>query len=241
VGTRFKGFVVKTRKANQHSNRRVKYWAKVSSTKAKPKKASQASKSSTSSTRNKVPKRRKLKGGDTAQVHAILEDLRSGGAGLIERSRCATLTTRAIKVYGKQAQRIPDDAKLIEGLMSEETKVYKAYERHHNSLFLDKLNAIAIIMANVRLAQVPYPAQNSTIEVEAYGKGLQSRYSFKYAPTDNVYDLVQSEMPVFIGKIRDQSGLDILRSAKFGNSRKLLLISGEDDDDDYDDPYEDYR
>lgn len=37
VGTRFKGFVVKTRKANQHSNRRVKYWAKVSTSKAKPK------------------------------------------------------------------------------------------------------------------------------------------------------------------------------------------------------------
>ena len=238
VGTRFQGFVVKTRKANQHSNRRVKYWAKVSSTKTKPKKASKASKSST---RKQVPKRRELKGGDTPQVHAVLEGLRSGGASLIEKSRCESLTAEQIEEYGRQAKRIPDDAKLIEGLMREEQKYCRLSLRVYSPDTLAAQNALAIIMANVRLAYAPSPESRPyKIKAVAHGRDLAERYSFDYHPNDNVHDLVQSQTPVFIRYIRDDDYVELLSKAKFGTSHTLLRLEGHVDVDD-NDPLADYR
>jgi hypothetical protein len=241
VGTRFQGFVVKTRKANQHSNRRVKYWAKVSSTKTKPKKANQASKSSKSSTRKKVPKRRKLKGGDTPQVHAVLEDLRSGGAGLIEKSTCESYTAKQIEEYGRQAKRIPDDAKLIERLKREETKYCRLSSKVYHPENLAVQNALAIIMANVRLASAPSPESRPyKIKAVARGRDLAEHYYFYYHPNDNVHDLVQSQTPVFIRYVRDHDYVERLSNAKFGTSHTLLHLQGHVDLND-DDELADYR
>ena len=200
VGTRFKGFVVKTRKANQHSNRRVKYWAKVATSKPKPKKASTTPKT----TRKAPTKRRKLMGGGKHELNAVMLEVEAGGEAFIEATKCDSETAKEIQKIGKRAHHAPDNINKL-------SQIRKDYEREvRDTTKRPRLNALAIVMANIS------NAKNSTTEPSGnvFVKDMKGKTMYiEYDPLGDIYDQIQARYPVFINRLVFE-GVPIERGTK---------------------------
>lgn len=188
VGTRFKGFVVKTRKANQHSNRRVKYWAKVSTSKAKPKKTTKTSKS----TRKAPTKRRKLRGGGQAELDEVLMEVKAGGTDFIKSTKCDDDTAEEIRSIGERAwntyEKLGDQSVLSEIKKDYDLEVKDPKKR-------PRLNALAIVMANISNAKNSTASKPRLINV----RNIYNRsYLMHCDPEGDLYDQVQAQYPEFI-------------------------------------------
>lgn len=219
VGTRFKGFVVKTRKANHHSNRRVKYWAKVSTSKPKPKKASQTPKS----TRKTPTKRRKLRGGGEQELEEVLREVVAGGGEFAKSTNCDIETATQLRKIGERAYDLLGNYNVRENkpqILRQIENDYKSEVTNYskrsvkNKYKSPRLNALAIVMANISNAANSITKQLHSIVVSNFSQ-TYSRW-VKYDPNGDMYDQIQAQYPVFIRSLVFY-GIEVKRGTKFND------------------------
>ena len=216
VGTRFKGFVVKTRKANQHSNRRVKYWAKAFTSKPKPKKASKTPKS----TRKAPTKRHKLMGGGPRELEEVLFAIKQGGGKFIDLTKCDDETASEIQSIGERAKDVSDNIKVVNQIKEEYKREVMKDEPTQPKRA--RLNALAIVMANISNA-MHYHGISLAHKINVRNT-LGKSQIIQYGPTCNIYDQIQAKYPVYVRRLVFQ-GVEIGRGAKFDD--ESLGINGE--------------
>ena len=218
VGRRFQNFVVRTRKANQHTSRRVKYWAKLPTSKPKPKKVSKASKP----TRKNA--KRKLRGGkgDDAELVEVLRNVVRGGQSIAKVARCDEATTNAINKIHMLFDflDIPEDANTIAQML------VSAYNKQVvNPKPRPYLNALAIVRANILKASSATKRDKRLLVDCNLLPELNTQIN--YAPSDQVYTVVQAEFPFYITSIFANKQL-VPRDARFDDESmkqtKRLLV-----------------
>ena len=238
VGTKHTGYVVKTKKANPHSNRRVKYWARVPL--KRPKKsvkplAKPSAKPSTKSKLKKKTKRRlskpRLRGGANDYVYTVVKDIANGNSALMEHlhEQCSLKTHMWIKISSSAIHDILKDKELdqdekisaINHYLFEDFNVEVSRYAWDGGTGSSMMNAYAILWALFSHAYEHEAGRATPIKVELTGKvdGVERTETFDVSPDERMWATLQTHWPVCITRIeyKKRGVSDIYSNNKFSS------------------------
>ena len=230
VGTKHTGYVVKTRKANQHSNRRVKYWARV--TLKRPKKSVQKRTTTQKSKKKHRFTKPRLRGGDNHLfLHKVLKMLADKKSPLMKmyKNSCSVATyNELLLVSEKIADILASESDQEEAHARIRNELFDQYTFYHGMAVTDvfyrpSLNAYAIMLACFNVANDHDPTNTTQTGVKATGRisGVEHTVTIYVGPNDKIWQSIQEVWPVYVSTVA-YNGKTVVDA--YSTSRKFEML-----------------